>query len=167
MHTHALKDIAPAFVAMAHSIVWCAAASVDTRNRPWTRVLHPFWEWDGHSLVGWVATSPTKLKLAHFAHSPYVSCNYWSPEHDTCSTECAVEWKLDDETRIAVWNKFKHAQPPIGFDPAVIPRWPTPTDPRFAVLRLEPWRIRVFPGTEFFTGDPVAPALVWDAVERV
>jgi hypothetical protein len=108
------------------------------------------------------------LKRAHLAHSPFVSCHYWSPDHDTCSAECRAEWCLDDATRIEVWNKFVNAPPPIGFNPAVIPRWsPGPTTDEFAVLRLEPWRVRVFPGTAFFTGDPVEPALVWDAVERV
>jgi hypothetical protein len=168
MHTHALKDVAPAFVAMAHSIVWCAVATIDSRNRPWTRVLHPLWEWDGERLVGWIGTSPTKLKRAHLAHSAFVSCHYWSPDHDTCSAECAAEWCLDVPTRVAVWEKFKNAPPPVGVDFTVIPRWAQgPTVDEFAVIRLEPWRVRVFPGTAFFTGDPVEPAIVWDAIERV
>jgi hypothetical protein len=148
------------FVAMAHTIVWCSAATVDSQSRPRSRVLHPLWEWDGESLIGWIATSPTPLKRAHLAHHPFMSCNYWSPDHDTCTAECVVEWRLDDQTRNEVWDKFKSARPPLGFDPAVIPRWPSPTDDRFAVLRLEPWRLRVFPGTAFFTGDPSLD-LVW------
>ncbi len=118
MRTSILTNVAPAFVTMAHSIVWCSAASVDPQNRPWSRVLHPLWEWDGTTLVGWVATSPTRLKREHFAHSPYMSFSYWSPEHDTCSAECRVEWKFDDVTRRAVWNKFKEAPPPVGMDPS-------------------------------------------------
>ena len=40
-----LTEIAPDFVAMAHRIVWATAATVDPQGRPWTRVLHPIWQW--------------------------------------------------------------------------------------------------------------------------
>ena len=33
-----LKEVAPAFVEMAHRIVWCSAATVDTRGRPRSRI---------------------------------------------------------------------------------------------------------------------------------
>lgn len=69
----ALTQVGPAFVAMAHRIVWC---SVDRYNRPRSRILHPAWEWDGTSLVGWIGTVSTPLKRAHLDHSPFVSCNY-------------------------------------------------------------------------------------------
>lgn len=64
--------MAPAFVAMAHRIVWATAATVDAEGRPRSRILHPYWEWDGDagSLVGWIATGPTPLKRAHLARSP-------------------------------------------------------------------------------------------------
>ena len=35
----------------------------------------------------------------------------------------------------------------MGYDPAIIPGWTSPTADSFAVLRLTPWRLRVFPGT--------------------
>ena len=54
-----INAVAPAFVTMAHSIVWCTAASVDAKGRPRSRVLHPYWEWDGKELTGWIATGPT------------------------------------------------------------------------------------------------------------
>ncbi|GAA0941747.1 hypothetical protein GCM10009559_37440 [Pseudonocardia zijingensis] len=50
-----LSDTAPAFVEIAHRIVWATVATVDAQGRPWTRVLHPVWEWDGERLTGWVA----------------------------------------------------------------------------------------------------------------
>ncbi|MEZ5233195.1 MAG: hypothetical protein R2749_10875 [Acidimicrobiales bacterium] len=53
-----LQTIAPAFVEMAHRIVWCTVATVDPTGRPRTRVLHPLWQWDGSELVGWILTSP-------------------------------------------------------------------------------------------------------------
>jgi hypothetical protein len=110
-------------------------------------VLHPIWEWEGDQLVGWIATGPTPVKRAHLAHSPFVSCNYWAPTHDTCTAECAASWAFDDATRTRVWNLFKDGPAPVGYDPAMIPAWDAPTSPTFAALRLEPWRLRVFPGT--------------------
>jgi Pyridoxamine 5'-phosphate oxidase len=145
-----LKDVAPAFVEMAHRIVWCTASTVDAQGRPRSRILHPFWQWDGSRLVGWIATSPTPLKRAHLQASPHISINYWSPSQDTCLAECKATWILDDEGRTKVWNLFLNAPPPVGYNPTIVAVWPSPTSEAFAALRLEPWRLRVFPGTAFF-----------------
>jgi hypothetical protein len=40
-----LSTAAPAFVEMAHRIVRATAATVDRKNRPRTRILHPTWVW--------------------------------------------------------------------------------------------------------------------------
>jgi general stress protein 26 len=142
-----LKQAAPAFVAMAHRIVWCSVATVDAGGRPRSRVLHPLWEWDGQRLTGWIATGPTAVKRAHLARTPHVSCNYWHPSQDTCVAECRAEWVFDLAAREQLWNRFKHAPAPVGYDPAMIPGWTTFRDDSFAGLRLDPWRLRVFPGT--------------------
>ena len=47
-----LADVAPAFVEMAHRIVWCTVATTGADGHPHTRVLHPIWEWDGTALDG-------------------------------------------------------------------------------------------------------------------
>lgn len=148
-----LTAVAPAFVEMAHRIVWCTVATVDPEGRPRTRILHPYWQWDGRELIGWVATGPTPVKTSHLEAHPDVSCCYWDPAHDTCSAECRATWAFDDETRTMVWNLFKDAPPPVGYDPALIPVWDDPTSPSFAALRLEPWRLRVFPGTVLLQGE--------------
>jgi hypothetical protein len=144
---HRLEEVAPAFVEMAHRIVWCSAATVDSSNRPRVRILHPIWSWDGSELTGWIATGPTATKRAHLSHSPYIACNYWSSTHDTCLAECEVEWKLDDDTRTEVWERFAAGPVPVGYDPGIVPGWDAPTSPNFAVLELRPWRVRVFPGS--------------------
>ena len=153
-----LAQIAPAFVEMAHRIVWCSAATVDTRGRPFTRILHPLWVWDGSTLQGWVATRPTKLKRAHLDESPNVSLSYWTPTHDTCQAECRATWAFDAATRTKVWNLLKRAPAPVGYDPAIIPGWTSPTAEGFAALRLEPWRLRVLPGAAMGSG---GGALTW------
>ncbi|MEZ4646466.1 MAG: pyridoxamine 5'-phosphate oxidase family protein [Chloroflexota bacterium] len=144
---HELTEIAPAFVEMAHRIVWCNAATVDSKGRPRSRVLHPIWQWDGTRLTGWIGTGPTPTKRAHLNANPYMSLNYWAPSHDTCVAECHATWALDDETRTMVWQLFAHGPEPVGYNPAIVPGWDSPTAPAFAVLRLEPWRLRVFPGS--------------------
>jgi hypothetical protein len=157
-----LEKIAPAFIEMAHSIVWASAATVDANGRPRSRVLHPIWEFDGTDLFGWIATVPSPVKKAHLAVHPHMSLNYWTPTHDTCSAECLVEWYLDDETRAAVWDKFASAPAPVGYDPRIIPHWADgPTSGDFAALRLAPYRLRVMAGTVMTKGEG-AP-LLWSA----
>ena len=143
-----LGAVAPAFVELAHQIVWATVATVDADGRPRSRILHPYWIWDGTSLVGWVATGPTATKRAHLEQSPFVSVTYWTPTHDTCTAECRVTWHFDDETRERVWQMFVDAPVPVGYDPAIIPAWRDgPTSPAFAALQLDPWRLRVLPGS--------------------
>lgn len=142
-----LSEIAGAFVEMAHRIVWSSAATVDARGRPRSRILHPIWQWDGVRLVGWIGTSPTPTKREHLKASPHMSLNYWSPSHDTCVAECRATWAFDDETRTTVWNLFLNTPEPIGYNPRIIPSWESPTCEAFAVIRVDPWRLRVFPGS--------------------
>lgn len=142
-----LAQVAPAFIEMAHRIVWCSAATVDTHGRPRSRILHPIWELEGDQLVGWIATSPTPLKRAHLNASPYISLNYWDTTQDTCVADCRATWVFDDGMRRMVWDKFATAPSPVGYNPAIVPVWTSPTADAFAALRLEPWHVRVFPGT--------------------
>ncbi len=142
-----LNQVAPAFLEMAHRIVWCSAATVDSRGRPWSRVLHPIWQWDGERLEGWIATGATPLKRSHLEASPFVSLNYWDSSQDTCVAECRASWVFDDDGRTKVWNLFANGPKPVGYDPSIIPGWDGPTSETFAALRLDPWRLRVFPGT--------------------
>jgi hypothetical protein len=142
-----LTETAPAFVEMAHRIVWASVATVDAHGRPRSRILHPIWQWDEDRLVGWVGTSPTPLKRAHLKANSYMSVNYWSPTHDTCVAECAANWAFDNETRAMVWNLFLNTPEPLGYNPRIIPAWESPTCDAFAAIRLDPWRLRVFPGS--------------------
>ena len=147
-----LNEIAPAFVKMAHEIVWCTAATVDAKGRPRSRVLHPIWQWEDGRLTGWIATGATPIKRAHLEASPHVSCNYWAPTQDTCVAECRAEWVFDDERRKMVWDLFANGPAPVGYDPAMIPGWENAASPTFAALKLDPWRLRVMPGTALMDG---------------
>lgn len=157
-----LEETAQAFIDMAHRIVWCTVATVTPDGRPRTRILHPLWEWDGDALTGVIATGPTSVKRADLEASPAVSCSYWDPTHDTCRADCDAEWAFDDDTRIDVWEKFKIAPPPVGYDPAIVPPWSGgPTSDAFAVLKLTPRLLRVFPGTVLLQG--TGEVLTWSA----
>jgi general stress protein 26 len=157
-----LAETAPAFVEMAHRIVWATVATVDEESRPRSRVLHPLWQWDGTALVGWIATGPTPTKVSHLAHSPFASVGYWSSDHDTCTAECAATLVTDDDTRVWLWDAFTNAPAPVGYDPGIIPPWADgPTSDAFAALRLDPWRLRVMPGTMMTAGQ--GSVLTWRA----
>jgi hypothetical protein len=147
-----LSEIAPAFVEMAHRIVWCSAASVDLEGRPRSRVLHPLWEWDGQRLVGWIATSPLSPKRAQLDAHPYVSLNYWEASQDTCLAECEISWVLDLPGREALWQRFLKAPAPVGYDPKIIPPWTSPAAEAFGGLRLEPWSLRLMDGSLMLKG---------------
>ena len=154
-----LADIAPAFVAMAHRIVWCTTATVDPDGNPRTRVLHPIWEWDGTALTGWIATSPLSPKAAHLAANPAVSLTYWAADHDTCTVDAMARWEPAVDDRRATWDRFATAPAPVGYDPSIIPGWDRPEDDAFGSLRLEPTHLRVMPGSVLLAG--TGEVLTW------
>lgn len=158
---HDLATVAPEFVAMAHSVVWCSVATVDPSGRPRTRVLHPIWEWDGETLQGWIATGPRSPKAADLAANPYVSLTYWAPSQDTCTAECDATWTNDDASRREGWNRFANGPAPVGYNPAIIPGWTSPEAPDFGILHLRPTRLRVMPGSVLMTGK--GTVLTWRA----
>ncbi|OLT23876.1 pyridoxamine 5-phosphate oxidase [Pseudonocardia sp. CNS-139] len=150
---HTLAETAPGFVEIAHRIVWATVGTVAPDGRPWSRVLHPLWQWDGTRLVGWVGTSPTSTKRAHLAASPYATVGYWDPTQDTATANCRAELRTDDETRTWLWEALRTAPEPVGYDPAIIPPWRgDPLSPTFAALRLDPWLVRVQPAATMLGG---------------
>jgi hypothetical protein len=148
----ALERVAPAFVEMAHRIVWATGATVDAGGRPWSRVLHPLWTWDGTTLTGIIATSPESPKRAHLDAHPSISLTYWHPSHDTCTAQCDTAWDLSPEGRAAGWQALESAPEPVGDDPSIIPGWEDAGSPTFGILRLRPWRLHVMPGSLMLSG---------------
>ncbi len=127
------------FVRVAHRIVWCTVATVDRRDRPRSRVIHPYWERVGDGLVGWAFTRPTPLKVAHLTRRPYVSCSYWDPAHEVAVAECAAEFAEDEPTRRRVWDFFLAAAEPLGYDPRIL-------GDNIVVLKMTPWRLSTADG---------------------
>lgn len=154
-----LAEVAPSFVAMAHRIVWCTVATVEPSGRPRTRILHPIWEFDDGRLTGWIATTPQSLKATHLDHQPVVSLTYWDPTQDTCTADCVTAWEVDDEARRAGWDRFANGPEPVGYDPRLIPAWTDPEAEAFGILRLDPFRLRVMPGSVLLQGQ--GTVLTW------
>ncbi|NIK60450.1 pyridoxamine 5'-phosphate oxidase family protein [Kribbella shirazensis] len=114
------------FMERAHKIVWCSVATVGPDNRPRSRILHPIWELSDE-LTGWIVTRATPLKVRHLAYSPYLSCSYWEPGHEVAVADCAAEWVTDAATRQRVWELYRDAPPPLGYDFwSVFPAGPAP-----------------------------------------
>lgn len=118
-------------------IVWCTFTTIDRKNRPRSRIMHPIWE--GHQ--GWVATGRHTLKAKHIAHNPYVSLSYWDPDHKQVYADCRAAWVDDKETKARVWELFKSTPEPVGYDLARF--WENPNDEGYGVLSLTPWRIEL------------------------
>lgn len=130
------------FLETAHRIVWCTVATVDSRGRPRSRILHPYWEFDGEELTGWIVTRPTPVKVRHLATTPYVSCSYWDPTQDVAIADCHAEWIAEVPTRQRVWELYRAAPEPLGFDFwSVFPDGPA--GDTVALLRLTPYRLRI------------------------
>jgi hypothetical protein len=143
------------FIERAHRIVWCTVATVGPDHRPRSRILHPIWElYD--ELTGWIVTRATPLKVRHLAHAPYVSCSYWDPGHEVAVADCEAEWVRDVATRQRVWELYRDAPPPLGYDFwSVFPDGPSGESP--SLLRLTPYRLRLA-DVETLSGRKVAPA---------
>jgi len=154
-----LPTVAPAFVEVAHRIVWCTVATVDADGRPRTRILHPIWEWDGEALTGWIATSPLSPKRRDLDANPVVSLTYWDQSHDVATADCATEWITDPDGKREVWRRFAEGPAPVGYDPSIIPGWTSPDVEGFGGLRLTPDRLRVMPGSVLLRGE--GEVLTW------
>jgi hypothetical protein len=156
-----IDEVAPAFLEMAHRIVWCTVATVSPSGTPSTRILHPIWQFDGSRLTGWIATSPSSPKAKDLEANPTVSLTYWDPTHDTCTATCSAVWETTPEERRAGWDRFVNAPAPVGYVPSIIPQWPTPDAPGFGILRLEPTSLRLMDGSLMLRGE--GRMLTWRA----
>jgi len=119
-------------------IVWCTMTTIDRKDRPRSRIMHPIWE--GHQ--GWLATGRDSLKARHIEHNPYVSLCYWDPDHKQVYAECKASWADDQETKERVWDLYKSTREPVGYDLSLF--WPEGAgDAGFGVISLVPWSIEL------------------------
>jgi general stress protein 26 len=156
-------EIAKTFDERVRRIVWCTVTTVDTKGRPFSRILHPIWEEPqapaSGPATGWIATGRQTLKTKHLARNPMVALSYWDPAHDTVIAQCRAEWCDDDATRRRIWELLAGTPPPVGYDPALF--FPGgAADPGYGVLRLTPTRVELWAGQDMLQG---RPPTVWKA----
>jgi len=121
-----------------HRMVWCNVATIDTLNRPRSRILHPLWE----AATGWITTRRNLHKAKHLAHNPYVSLAYIADLAKPVYVDCKTEWIDDLDQKQRIWQLCKETPPPVGFDPA--PIYESSDHPNFGLLKLTPWRIELY-----------------------
>jgi general stress protein 26 len=132
-------EIAEEFQKRVSRTVWCTFTTVDSKGRPRSRLLHPMW--DGSQ--GWIATGRESFKAKHIARNPFVSVSYWDQQHEQVFAECKAEWVDDPGEKARVWELYKNAPPPYGYDLAMF--WPGgPNDPTYGALKLTPWRVELY-----------------------
>ena len=142
-------EIAASFDERVRRIVWCTVTTVDTKGRPFSRILHPIWE----GPVGWIATGRHSLKAKHLARNPMVAVSYWDARQDTLIAQCRAEWCDDEPTRRRIWQLLRDTPPPVGYDPGLF--WRTgASDPGYGVLRLAPTRVELWTGQDMLQGRP-------------
>ena len=136
-------DVAPAFVEMAHRIVWCTVATTDADGRPRTRVLHPIWEWDGSALTGWIATSPLSPKARRPGRRPGRVADLLGA--DARHVHGRVRRRVRGRPGRAPgrWDRFANGPGAGRLRPVDHPGVDGPAGRGFGVLRLTPRRLRV------------------------
>lgn len=135
MEVKHFSEIEEEFIQRVHTMVWCNVATVDSKQRPRSRVLHPIWE----GATGWIGTHRNSYKQNHIAHNPYVSLAYIANVMQPVYVECTARWIDDLAQKQRIWHLFKQAPPPLGYDPA--PTFGSPDHEHFGLLQLTPWRI--------------------------
>ena len=90
MEVSSFSEIEAEFIERIHRMVWCNVATIDTLNRPRSRILHPLWE----GATGWITTRRNLHKAKHLAHNPYVSLAYIADLAKPVYVDCKTEWIL-------------------------------------------------------------------------
>lgn len=153
MDVASFAEIEKEFMDRISRIVWCTMTTIDRKNRPRARVIHPIWE----GSTGWIATGRNSFKAKHLEHSPYVSLSYWDPQHQQVYAECRAEWEDDPAEKQRIWEFYGSTPPPLGYDLQMF--WKGGVeDPEYGLLKLVPWRIEISAIGDMIQGKP---PLVW------
>src|SRR5262245_36513051 len=137
MEASTFSQIEKEFIERVHAMVWCSVATLDTRNRLRSRILHPIWERD----AGWIFTRRHSLKAKHLAHHPYVTLAYIADIARPVYVDCVASWEENLAVKQHVWDLFRSAPPPLGFDFGTI--FEGAAHPDCGLLKLAPWRIEL------------------------
>ncbi|WP_067545469.1 pyridoxamine 5'-phosphate oxidase family protein [Nocardia crassostreae] len=129
------------------AINYATMVTVDSKNRPRTRVLIPVWENVDGAPLGWLATYRTPVKEAHLARNPHTNFSYWAPGNNSVAIDAVAVGEEDLAVKEHVWDLYRRTSP-RGAGYHLGQFWTSPDDPKLRVLRLEPWRIQVIRGRD-------------------
>ncbi len=137
------SEVSEDFLKAAHSLVLCSVATVDTKNRVRSRVLHPIWESHAAGPVGWVATTTGDLKFRHLARNPHLSLCYLNHQDPfkPLYVDCRGEEETNPAEKARICHLFTNTPPPLGYD--LLGGLGSVDNPAYAVLKLIPWRIEL------------------------
>jgi len=137
MEVEKFEDLQIEFVQRVAHAVYCSMATVDRKNHPRSRILHPIW--DGP--IGWVISWPQSHKAKHLQGNPYVSLAYIHDREKPVYVDCSTEWVDEVDEKERIWELHKTTPPPLGFDPQMF--YETIDHPYFGLLKFTPWRIEL------------------------
>jgi hypothetical protein len=145
------SELEAEFTQRVCTMVWCNVATIDSKQRPRSRILHPIWE----GSTGWIGTHRNSYKSKDLDHSPYVSLAYIVDVMKPVYVDCTVEWIPDLDQKRRIWDLFKNTPPPVGYDPAQ--DFISPDHENFGLLKLTPWRIALvtFPAESHYHGQRI------------
>jgi hypothetical protein len=103
MDVAAFADLEEEFIKRVHTMVWCSAATVDSRGRPRSRILHPIWE----GATGWIGTHRNSYKHKHLARNPYMSLAYVIDMMKPVYVDVVAAWEDDLAEKQRVWALFR------------------------------------------------------------
>jgi general stress protein 26 len=139
MDVSSFSEIEDKFLDYVNTYVYCNVATVDTKNRPRSRIMHPVWEGSTGWIISWQAT----LKSKHIANNPHVSLAYFCHDKNyPMYIDCTATWETDRDEMWRVWDYYKVARQPMGFDPE--PHFGDIDHEHFGLLKLIPWRIELY-----------------------
>ena len=154
MEVTSFAEISDEFFTRVNRVVWCNVATIDRQGRPRSRILHPTWEAGTSGPLGWIGTRRATLKAQHLLIQPYVSLAYVAEIAKPVYVDCRAVWVDDPAAKQRIWDRFKTAPAPMGYDPGTM--FKDLDD--FGLLHLIPWRIEVrsLPGDQWIWHAPVA-----------
>jgi general stress protein 26 len=125
------------FMRRVNEAVYCVLTTVDRKNRPRSRLMHPIW--DGP--IGWVISWPQSHKAKHLLHNPAVSLAYFADKEKPVYVDGIAEWIDGRQEKERIWKLHQTLPPPLGFDPQ--PGYGSIDHPYYGLLRVTPWRIEL------------------------
>ena len=137
MEVSRFAEIQAEFMVRVNEAVYCNMATIDRKNRPRSRIIHPIWD----GLIGWVISWPASHKAKHLEHNRYVSLAYIQNSEKPVYIDAEAGWVGDIEEKHRIWDLHKATPSPLGFDPQ--PHYGTIEHQYYGLLRFTPWRIEL------------------------